>query len=67
MKETINREVEEMLEMGVIELSRSPWRSYPVVVLKADGKVRLCIDFRKLNEVSKFDAYPMPKLDDLLE
>ncbi|XP_078240212.1 uncharacterized protein LOC144586237 [Pogona vitticeps] len=67
LKDVINKEVDEMLKLGIIEPSNSPWRSYPVVVPKPDGKVRLCIDFRKLNEVSKFDAYPMPRIEDLLE
>ena len=67
LRETINKEIEEMLQLGVIEPSSSPWRSYPVVVPKPDGGIRLCIDYCKLNEVSKFDAYPMPKIDDLLE
>ncbi|XP_078232523.1 cytohesin-interacting protein isoform X1 [Pogona vitticeps] len=67
LREAISKEVEEMLQLGIIEPSRSPWRSYPVMVPKADGKMRLCVDFRQLNEVSKFDAYPMPRVDDLLE
>ena len=67
LKETIDKEVEEMLVLGVIEPSSCPWQSYPVVVPKADGEIRLCIDFRHLNEVSNFDAYPMPKIEDLLE
>ena len=56
-----------MLRLGIIEPSRSPWRSYPVMVPKADGKMRLCVDFWQLNEISKFDAYPVPKVEILLE
>lgn len=67
LKEVINKEVQEMLKMGVIEPSKSPWRSHPVLVPKSDGSTRFCIDFRKLNSVSEFDAYPMPKIDNLLE
>ena len=67
LKGKINKEVDEMLDLGVIEPSYGPWRSYPVMVPKADGSISLCIDFRKLNEISKFDAYPMAKIYDLLE
>lgn len=62
-----NKEVQEMLKLGVIEPSFSPLRSHLVVVPKPDDTIRCCIDFRKLNAVSKFDAYPMPRIDDLLE
>ena len=56
-----------MLQLGIIEPSRRPWRRYPVMVPKPDGKMRLCIDFRQLNEISKFDAFPMATVEDLLE
>ena len=47
-----------MLDMGIIQPSSSPWASPTVLVEKKDGDVRFCIDYRKLNQVSKFDAYP---------
>lgn len=60
-------EIQEMLRLGVIEPSNSEWSSPVVIVFKKDGSLRICIDFRKLNSVSEFDAYPMPRIDDLLE
>ncbi|KAJ1199344.1 hypothetical protein NDU88_003181 [Pleurodeles waltl] len=56
-----------MLELGVVEPSTSPWCSPVVLVPKPDGTIRFCIDFRKLNEHSMFDTYPIPRVDDVLE
>ncbi len=56
-----------MLELGVIEESHSDWASPIVLVPKTDGLVRFCVDYRKVNAVSKFDAYPMPRVDELLD
>ncbi|XP_065434808.1 scavenger receptor cysteine-rich type 1 protein M130-like [Chrysemys picta bellii] len=64
---TVRREVETMLEMGVVEESTSERRSPIVLVPKPDGTTRFCIDFRKVNAISRFDAYPMPRVDELLE
>jgi len=43
------------------------WSSPIVLVPKPDGSIRFCKDFRKLNEISKFDTYPMPRVDELIE
>lgn len=56
-----------MLAQEVITESRSPWRSPLVVVSKQDGTLRLCVNFIKLNAISKFDAFPMPQISELLE
>ncbi|XP_039862407.1 uncharacterized protein LOC120718122 [Simochromis diagramma] len=63
----LRQEVEQMLELGVIEPSCSEWCSPVVIIFKKDGSLRICIDFRKLNAISEFDAYPMPRIEDLLE
>ncbi|KAK7930573.1 hypothetical protein WMY93_006968 [Mugilogobius chulae] len=65
--EQLKQEIEAMLQLGVIEPSNSEWCSPVVIVYKKDGTLRICIDFRKLNAVSEFDAYPMPRIDELLE
>ncbi|KAI4875318.1 hypothetical protein NFI96_001826 [Prochilodus magdalenae] len=63
----LKNEVEEMLKMGVIEPSDSEWCSPVVLVPKKDGGLRFCVDFSKLNAVSAFDPYPMPRADELIE
>lgn len=55
-----------MLHLDVIEPSESPWRSPPVLVPKPDGSVHFCIDFWSPNDVSTFDAYPIPHVDTLI-
>ncbi|KYO47746.1 RNA-directed DNA polymerase-like protein [Alligator mississippiensis] len=67
LQSRIKAEIEMMLEKGVICRSHSDWRSPIVVVPKLDGKIHLCVDFRKVNAVAKFDAYPMPRVDELVE
>ena len=63
----LKQEVEAMLEAGVIVPSHSEWCSPVVLVPKKDGGLRFCVDFRKLNAISAFDPYPMPRVDDLVE
>jgi len=63
MRQTIKDEVSSMLELGVIERAASPYSSPIVLVKKSDGKVRFCVDFRKVNKQVQFDAEPMPDVD----
>ena len=65
--EFIKNEITTMLEKGIISSTISPWSSPVVVVPKKNNKKRLCIDYRKLNEVTEKDIYPMSVVDDLLE
>ena len=52
-----------MLDLGVIEPSKSQWAS----PIKKDGDIRICIDYRRLNSVTAADPYQMPWVDDLLD
>ena len=56
-----------MITNGLIKKSFSPWSAPTVVVNKKNGKFRLCIDYRKLNAVTKPDAYPVPRIADILD
>ena len=67
LEEEVNREVEKMLEMGIIRPSKSPWASPIVIVPKPDGSIRFCVDYRKLNSVTKMDAYPIPSTERMIE
>uniref|UniRef100_K7EYA7 Gypsy retrotransposon integrase-like protein 1 n=1 Tax=Pelodiscus sinensis TaxID=13735 RepID=K7EYA7_PELSI len=65
--EPVKQELQLMLQWGVVEESHSDWRSPIVLVPKADKTLRFCIDFRGVNAISRFDAYPMPRVEELLE
>ena len=58
LKDSINCEVNRMIEQNIIQPSSSPWSSPVVMVQKKDGSWHFCIDFRKLNSVTYHDAYP---------
>ena len=62
----MKEEVRKMLEMGIIEASKSDYSSPPVAVKKSDGSCRFCIDFRKLNALTIFDAAPIPNPEVLI-
>ena len=59
--------LKQMLSSGVVVPSTSEWASPVVLVRKKDGGVRWCIDYRKLNELTLKDAYPLPNIEECLD
>ena len=57
----------EMLDQGIITPSDSPWASPIVLVTKKDGTTRFCIDYRLLNDITRKDAYPLPRQEDIMD
>ena len=66
-REEAEKAVQEMREQDVIEPSASPWSSPIVLVNKKDGSTRFCVDYRKLNNITHKDSYPLPRIDDTIE
>ena len=63
----LQKEVQYLLENGVIEPSKRTWSSPCILELKADGSYRLCTDYRKVNTVTKTDTYSIPRIDDCID
>ncbi|XP_074376979.1 uncharacterized protein LOC141718495 [Apium graveolens] len=66
MKE-LAKQLQELLEKGVIRPSVSPWGAPVLFVKKKDGSMRLCIDYRELNKLTIKNKYPLPRIDDLFD
>ena len=62
----ISRMVQEMVDGDVVQESASPWASPVVLVKKKDGTLQFCVDYRRLNAVTRKDTFPLPQIDDLL-
>ena len=65
--EEVKKHLKEMLEIGAIRKSNSPWASAVVLVRKKDGSLIFCIDLRKLNSCTIKDAYSLPRIDETLD
>jgi transposase InsO family protein len=63
----LQAEVDKLLEAGIIQPSTSEWSSPVVMVRKKDGTWRLCVDYRRLNNVTKKDSFPLPDIRDLFD
>ena len=65
--EEVRKHLNEMLEIGAIQKSNSPWVNAVVLVSKKDGSLKFCIDLRKLNARTVKDAYSLPQIEDSLD
>jgi hypothetical protein len=63
----LKKQLQELLEMGFIRPSVSPWGAPVLFVKKKDGSMRLCIDYRQLNKITIKNKYPLPRIDDLFD
>ena len=66
-REKIEQMVSDMQKQGVVKPSHSPWASPIVLVPKKDGSLRFCVDFRRLNSLTRKDVYPLPRVEDILD
>ena len=67
-REVIETHIRDMANRGIIKPSKSPWSSPVVLAGKKDGSTRFCVDFRKLNAVTRKDPmYPLPRIDETLD
>src|SRR6218665_1204557 len=64
---TVNTEIASLPEQGIIEERNSPWAAPILVIPKPDGTGRLCVDYRKLNNLIERGPLPMPRIDALLD
>ena len=67
MYDEVKTRLQEMLDLGAIRPSNSPWASAIVLVRKKDGRLRFCIDLRKLNNRTVKDAYSLPRIESILD
>ena len=65
-EQVVETALKEMEDDGVIQPSDSPWSSPIVLVQKKDGSSRFCVDYRRLNECTVKDDYPLPRIEDNL-
>ena len=65
-KEEVKGQIDQLLALGIIRPSSSPWSSSIVLAKKKDGGIRPCIDFRAVNSLSDPDPYLMPLIEDIL-
>lgn len=63
----MKKQIEDLLEKGFVRPSSLPWGAPVLFVKKKDGSMRMCIDYRSLNEVTIKNKYPLPRIDDLFD
>lgn len=63
----LEKQLQHLIDMGWVQPSISPWASCVLFAPKPGGKLRLCIDYRYLNENTIKNTYPLPRIDTLLD
>ncbi|CAF1541480.1 unnamed protein product, partial [Adineta ricciae] len=66
-QEMLRGETQKLLKNDIIEHSTSPWSSPVILVQKKDGTTRFCVDYRRLNQITTKDAFPLPRMDDIYD
>ena len=66
-RQELKKDIREMLDLGIIRESKSPYASSVVIVKKLDGSNRVCVDYRKLNKLTVFDPESMPTAEELFQ
>ena len=67
LRESLKKDITDMMKMGVIRESSSPYASPVVVVKKKDNTNRICVDYRRLNKLTVFDPEPKPTAEHLFQ
>jgi transposase InsO family protein len=67
MLDEVRSHLQQLLASGVIRRSYSPWSSNIVLARRKDGRLRMCTDFRQLNNATVKDAYALPRIDEILD
>lgn len=66
-KKILQEQLKELIKKGFVRESKSPWSSPVLLTKKKTGDFRMCIDYRKLNEKTKKDAFPLPQINSILQ
>ena len=67
LQSEVRKFLDNWLKQGIICPSKSPYTSQLVIVCKKTGKIRLCVNFRKLNAISICDSFPLPRVEEALQ
>ena len=67
MMEEVRQHIEQLLAGGIIRPSKSPWTSNVVLVRKKNGKLRLCVDYRQLNNRTVKYSYALPRIEEIFD
>ena len=66
-QEEVQNDLAEKEQSEIIKKSSSPWAFPIVVVRKKDGSARICVDYRRLNDITRQDAHTLPRIEDIFD